>query len=58
MSMTPSSGAPLRVSAISVPKVGRPVTKARVPSSGSSTQTYSAFSRSLPNSSPKMPCSG
>src|SRR3979411_254513 len=29
-----------------------------VPSIGSSTQTYSASSRSLPNSSPTMPCWG
>ena len=32
--------------------------KAFVPSIGSSTQTYSASARSLPNSSPTIPCWG
>jgi hypothetical protein len=45
-------------SAISVPQIGRPVMKARVPSIGSSTQTYSASARSTPCSSPYTPCSG
>ena len=35
-----------------------PAMKDLVPSIGSSTQTYSASVRSLPNSSPTMPCSG
>src|SRR4030081_713041 len=45
-------------SAISVPQIGKPAMKDLVPSIGSSTQTYSASSRSLPNSSPTMPCWG
>ena len=44
--------------AIRVPKVGRPVMKARVPSIGSSTQRIRASGRSRPNSSPSTPCSG
>ena len=50
--MAPSSRA------ISVPNCGRPVMKARVPSTGSSTQRKRAPGRSRPNSSPNMPCSG
>ena len=46
------------INAISVPQVGKPEIKDLVPSIGSSTQTYSASSRSLPNSSPTMPCCG
>src|SRR5439155_22840704 len=42
----------------SVPNSGTPLIKDLVPSIGSSTQTYSASSRSRPNSSPMTPCSG
>ena len=52
------SGVSPSSSAISVPNVGRPVMKARVPSIGSSTQRSRACGRSRPNSSPRMPCSG
>src|SRR5579864_8715879 len=51
-------GRPYCASAISVPNSGTPEMKDLVPSIGSSTQTNSASSRSLPNSSPMMPCSG
>ena len=54
----PNTGVPLCNSAISVPQIGKPAMKDLVPSIGSSTQTYSASSRSLPNSSPTMPCWG
>ena len=54
----PYTGVPLCSSAISVPQIGNPAMKDLVPSIGSSTQTYSASSRSLPNSSPTMPCWG
>ena len=54
----PNTGVPLCSSAISVPQIGKPAMKDLVPSIGSSTQTYSASSRSLPNSSPTMPCWG
>ena len=56
--MMPSTGWPRWSSAISVPKIGRPVMKALVPSIGSSTQTYSASVRTAPCSSPNTPCSG
>ena len=45
-SMMPSIGLPRCSSPISVPNTGMPVMKALVPSIGSSTQTYSASSRS------------
>ena len=48
----PNTGVPLCNSAIRVPQIGKPAMKDFVPSIGSSTQTYSASSRSLPNSSP------
>ena len=54
----PNTGVPRCSSAISVPQIGKPAMKDLVPSIGSSTQTYSASSRSLPNSSPTMPCWG
>ena len=54
----PNTGVPLCNSAISVPQIGNPAINDLVPSMGSSTQTYSASSRSLPNSSPTMPCWG
>src|SRR5712672_2807076 len=54
----PNTGVPWCNSAISVPQIGKPAIKDLVPSIGSSTQTYSASSRSLPNSSPMMPCWG
>src|ERR1044072_2289414 len=54
----PNTASPLRVSAISEPQFGMPEMKDFVPSIGSSTQTYSASARSLPYSSPTMPCSG
>src|SRR3954468_8241704 len=54
----PKIGTPFRVSAIRVPQAGMPVMKDLVPSIGSSTQTYSAWPRSLPYSSPTIPCSG
>ena len=54
----PNTGVPWCSSAISVPQIGKPAMKDLVPSIGSSTQTYSASSRSLPNSSPTMPCWG
>ena len=41
-----------------MPKIGRPVMKALVPSIGSSTQTYSASVLTAPCSSPNTPCSG
>ena len=44
---------PWCVSPIRVPQSGRPDMEARVPSIGSSTQTYSASSSSEPNSSPR-----
>ena len=56
--MMPMIGRSSWNSAISVPKVGRPVMKARVPSIGSSTQRIAASGRSRPNSSPRMPWSG
>src|SRR5215831_6166209 len=43
---------------MSVPQAGMPQINDLVPSIGSSTQTYSASRRSMPNSSPMMPCSG
>ena len=57
-SITPSIGVSPSSSAISVPKVGRPLTNARVPSIGSSTQRNCASGRSRPNSSPRIPWSG
>ena len=57
-SITPRIGVSPSSSAISVPKVGRPLTKARVPSIGSSTQRSRASGRSRPNSSPRIPWSG
>ena len=57
-SITPITGTPRWRRAISVPKIGRPVRKALVPSIGSSTHTNSASARSLPSSSPTMPCDG
>ena len=54
----PNTGSPLRVSPISEPQAGMPEMNDLVPSIGSSTQTYSASARSLPYSSPTMPCSG
>ena len=54
----PNTGIFLCISAINVPQVGKPEMNDLVPSIGSSTQTYSASSRSLPNSSPTMPCWG
>ena len=54
-SITPSTGQPLDSSAISVPKIGRPAMKLRVPSIGSSTHGRPAPSRSPPYSSPMMP---
>src|SRR5471032_2450455 len=54
----PNTGVPLCNSAISVPQIGKPAIKYLVPSIGSSTQTYSASSLSLPNSSPTIPCWG
>ena len=54
----PNTGTPLRVSPISEPQTGMPEMNDLVPSIGSSTQTYSASVRSLPYSSPTMPCSG
>ena len=54
----PNTGSPNRVSAISVPQAGMPAMKDLVPSIGSSTQTYSASGRSLPNSSPITPWAG
>ena len=56
--ITPNTGSPNRVSAISVPQAGMPAMKDLVPSIGSSTQTYSASGRSLPNSSPITPWAG
>ena len=46
------------IKAISVPKIGRPAMKLRVPSIGSSTHNRSAPSRALPYSSPIMPSAG
>ena len=43
---------------MSVPKSGHAVMNDLVPSIGSRTQTHSASGRSLPNSSPMMPCDG
>ena len=57
-SITPSTGLPLKASAISVPNSGTPEMKDLVPSIGSSTQVYSASGRTRPNSSPQMPCAG
>src|SRR6266516_2340012 len=54
----PNTGVPLCNSAINVPQIGKPAIKDLVPSIGSITQTYSASSCSLPNSSPTMPCWG
>jgi hypothetical protein len=51
-SMTPRIGVSPSSRPISVPKTGRPVMKARVPSIGSSTQRNRASARSRPNSSP------
>src|SRR5205807_6811807 len=56
--MIPRIGRRSRVSAISVPNSGTPLMKDLVPSIGSRTQTNGASSRSRPNSSPMMPCSG
>src|SRR5271155_417760 len=57
-SMMPRIGRLSRVSAINVPNSGTPLMKDFVPSIGSNVHTNSAFSRTLPNSSPTMPCSG
>src|SRR5665811_98909 len=52
----PNTGSPNRIRPISVPQATMPARKDLVPSIGSSTQTYSASVRSLPYSSPRMPC--
>jgi hypothetical protein len=57
-SISPSSGVPRCSSAISVAQVGKPPTKAIVPSIGSTTHSHSASGRVAPNSSPTMPWSG
>ena len=56
--ITPNTGSPNRISAISVPQAGIPAMKDLVPSIGSSTQTYSASGRSFPYSSPTTPWAG
>ena len=56
-SITPSTGQPSCISAISVPKMGRPAMKLVVPSIGSSTHCRPAPSFRVPYSSPMMPSS-
>ena len=57
-SITPRTGISRSSRAIRVPKVGRPVMNARVPSIGSRTQRSRASGLSSPNSSPIMPKPG
>ena len=57
-SRMPSTGTPASSSAISEPHSCRPVMKARVPSTGSSTQRKLFLPAVSPNSSPRMASSG
>jgi hypothetical protein len=56
-SITPTFGAPSSTNAISVPNVGVPVRKFRVPSIGSMTY-IDGPERDMPISSPRMACAG
>ena len=58
MRMMPATGAPSCSTPRSMPKIGTPQMKERVPSIGSTIQVNSASAWLLPNSSPKMPWSG
>ena len=57
-SMMPSTGQPSSMSAMSVPKIGRPAMKLTVPSIGSSTQLRPVVPSFTPNSSPCTPSRG
>ena len=57
-SMTPMIGRPSSSKAINVVQLGRPQTKARVPSTGSRLQLYRPCAGRSGNSSPAMPWSG